>query len=94
MTHVNTFTKKTIPLGRQHHKTEFQIGPIFQRLFNQPPKFVRETNRNYHELPNTRFINYMSFGLDATVVLDFHDQRTSDPSINKAAFTYPRIAAS
>ena len=51
--------------------------------FNQPPKFVHETNRNsyqnHHELPNARFINYMSFGLDMAIALDFHDQRTRDP---------------
>ncbi|CAF3328660.1 unnamed protein product [Rotaria socialis] len=29
---------------------------------------------------NVRFTNYLSFGLDAAVVLDFHDQRIRDPS--------------
>ncbi len=69
---------------QQHRESEFQIVRTFQPLFNQPPKFVRETHRdsypNHHKLPNTRFINYMSFGLDAAITLDFHDERTRDPS--------------
>ncbi|CAF3171910.1 unnamed protein product [Rotaria sp. Silwood2] len=56
---------------------------IFQPLLN-PPKFIRETNRssyeNYQKLPNIRFINYMSFDLDAAIALDFHVERTRDPS--------------
>ena len=58
------------------------IDQIFQLLFNDP-KFARESNRlvyeNYQKLPNTRFINYMSFGLDAAVALEFHHQRTLYP---------------
>jgi hypothetical protein len=67
----------------QHYESGFQFGRIFQPVSNHP-KFVYESNRalysNHHELPNTRFINYMSFGLDAAIALDFHDQRTRDPS--------------
>ncbi|CAF3786226.1 unnamed protein product [Rotaria socialis] len=48
------------------------------------PKFVDQTNRpsyQNHQAPlNTRFTNYLSFGLDAAVVLDFHDKRIRDPS--------------
>jgi diacylglycerol kinase (ATP) len=48
------------------------------------PKFVRDTQRpsyqNHRTLPNTRFINYMSFGLDAAIALEFHDRRSRDPS--------------
>ncbi|CAF1142902.1 unnamed protein product [Rotaria sordida] len=68
---------------QQHRESGFEIGGIFEPLIRHP-KFVRESNRasyeNYHNLPNTRFINYMSFGLDAAVTLNFHDQRTRDPS--------------
>ena len=48
------------------------------------PKFVRDTDRpsyQNHPVPrNTRFNSYLSFGLDAAVVLDFHDARIRDPS--------------
>jgi diacylglycerol kinase (ATP) len=68
---------------RLYCETGLPIDQIFKTLFNDP-KFARETNRacyeNYQKLPNTRFINYMSFGLDAAVALEFHDQRTRDPS--------------
>ncbi|CAF3975423.1 unnamed protein product [Rotaria sp. Silwood2] len=69
----------------QHNrKSIFQIDRIPQ-LFAKHPKFVLEKNqaaydKNHHKLPNTRFINYMSFGLDAAITLDFHDKRTRDPS--------------
>ncbi|CAF0973691.1 unnamed protein product [Didymodactylos carnosus] len=47
------------------------------------PKFIRETNRpsyqNHTKLPNSYFIDYMSFGLDAAVILEFHDRRTRKP---------------
>ncbi len=64
-------------------ETGLPIDRIFKTLFNDP-KFARETNRasyeNYQKLPNTRFINYMSFGLDAAITLEFHDQRIRNPS--------------
>ena len=48
------------------------------------PKFVRDRNRasyqNNRALPNTRFINYMSFGLDAAIALEFHDRRKRNPN--------------
>ena len=48
------------------------------------PKFIRDTKRasfqNHRTLPNTRFINYMSFGLDAAIALEFHDRRSRDPA--------------
>lgn len=48
------------------------------------PKFIRDTKRasfqNHRTLPNNRFINYMSFGLDAAIALEFHDRRSRDPS--------------
>jgi diacylglycerol kinase (ATP) len=48
------------------------------------PKFVRESDtpsyENYQKPLNARFTNYISFGLDAAVVLDFHDKRMRDPS--------------
>ena len=48
------------------------------------PKFVRETDRassQNHPTPlNSRFTNYISFGLDAAVVIDFHESRLRDPS--------------
>lgn len=48
------------------------------------PKFIRDTTRasylNNRTLPNTRFINYMSFGLDAAIALEFHDRRKRDPA--------------
>ncbi|CAF3522313.1 unnamed protein product [Rotaria sp. Silwood1] len=73
--------KPTSPIHR-HHRTGSKISRPFQALLN-PPKFVRKTNRvcyqNHRALPNTCFINYMSFGLDAAIALEFHDQRTHDP---------------
>ncbi|CAF3419591.1 unnamed protein product [Rotaria socialis] len=55
----------------------------FLSLINHP-KFVRDRNRasyqNNRTLPNTRFINYMSFGLDAAIALEFHDRRKRDPN--------------
>lgn len=52
--------------------------------FLNHPKFVRDRNRasyqNNRTLPNTRFINYMSFGLDAAIALEFHDRRKRDPT--------------
>ncbi|UJR12886.1 hypothetical protein I4U23_017060 [Adineta vaga] len=48
------------------------------------PKFVLDTHHNsyekYSSLPNTHFMNYTSFGLDVAITLNFHDQRTQNPS--------------
>ncbi len=72
-----------VPSPPLYCETGLPIDRIFKTLFNDP-KFARETTRasyeNYQKLPNTRFINYMSFGLDAAVTLEFHDQRNRDPS--------------
>jgi hypothetical protein len=58
------------------------IERTFLSLFTHP-KFIRDTKRpsyqNHRTLPNTRFINYMSFGLDAAIALEFHDRRSRDP---------------
>ncbi|CAF1166732.1 unnamed protein product [Rotaria sordida] len=52
--------------------------------FLDHPRFVRETNllsyQNYQKPLNVRFTNYICFGLDPAVVLDFHDKRMHDPS--------------
>ncbi|CAF3119080.1 unnamed protein product [Rotaria socialis] len=68
---------------QQQHANRLPIVNTLESLFKHP-KFVREDNRalyeNHQQLPNTRFINYMSFGLDAAITLDFHDERTRDPS--------------
>jgi hypothetical protein len=52
--------------------------------FRDHPKFIHETDRpshqNYRTPLNIRFTNYISFGLDAAVVLDFHDSRMRHPS--------------
>ncbi len=59
------------------------IERTFLSLFTHP-KFIRDTKRpsfqNHRTLPNTRFINYMSFGLDAAIALEFHDRRSRDPT--------------
>ncbi|CAF1245900.1 unnamed protein product [Rotaria sordida] len=70
-------------LTQQNRKSGFQIGcPL--KLLVKHPKFVRKKHQayyeNHHKLPSTRFINYMSFGLDAAIALDFHDKRTRDSS--------------
>ena len=71
-------------LEQKVHENEFPFARHFQSLFKHSPKFVRETHREsydkYHALPNTRFINYMSFGLDAAITLNFHDERIRNPS--------------
>ncbi|CAF4292300.1 unnamed protein product [Rotaria sp. Silwood2] len=67
----------------QNHESRFHIGQILQPLLREP-KFIRENNRasyqNHRSLPNTHFVNYMSFGLDAAIALEFHDRRTHDPN--------------
>ncbi len=61
----------------------FNLERTFLSLFTHP-KFIRDTKRpsyqNHRSLPNTRFINYMSFGLDAAIALEFHDRRSRDPT--------------
>ena len=51
-------------------------------FFRNHPKFIRNADRPFyenHRTPTkTHFFNYMSFGLDAAVVLDFHARRTLD----------------
>ncbi|CAF1461454.1 unnamed protein product, partial [Didymodactylos carnosus] len=60
----------------RNHQQDFLLN-------HNNPKFVRETNRpsylNHRTLPNSYFINYMSFGLDAAIALEFHDKRTREP---------------
>ena len=62
--------------------TGSKMSRPFKRLLD-PPKFVRENDRvsyqNHRDLPNTYFINYMSFGLDAAIALEFHNERLQDP---------------
>ncbi|CAF0846433.1 unnamed protein product [Rotaria sp. Silwood1] len=64
-------------------KDDLLTNRTFLSLINHP-KFVRDRNRasyqNNRTLPNTRFINYMSFGLDAAIALEFHDRRKRDPN--------------
>ena len=52
--------------------------------FLEHPQFVRDTYASfyekYHAPVNNRFTNYLSFGLDGAVVLDFHDRRLRDSS--------------
>lgn len=63
------------------------------RLFccSVEPKFITDeyfqSNEIYSNLPNRRFTNYLSFGLDGAVVLDFHSLRKRRPSI----FTSPTM---
>ncbi|UJR29477.1 hypothetical protein I4U23_010689 [Adineta vaga] len=75
---------KLISSDEENRENQLSIVQTFQSLFKHSPKFINEIHRNsyekYHELPNTHFINYMSFGLDAAIALDFHDQRTLNPS--------------
>jgi diacylglycerol kinase family enzyme len=63
--------------------TSLSGGRTFLPLLTHP-KFIRDTKRpsyqNHRTLPNTRFINYMSFGLDAAIALEFHDRRSRDPT--------------
>lgn len=48
------------------------------------PKFMRNENHlfydNHRTPPNTFFFNYISFGLDAAIVLDYQTRRERDPS--------------
>jgi diacylglycerol kinase (ATP) len=50
--------------------------------FRNHPKFIRDADQplyeNHHTPLNMHFFNYMSFGLEAAVVLDFHARRTRD----------------
>ena len=66
----------------QQGPTSSKISRPFRALLN-PPKFVREIDRasyqNHRTLPNTCFLNYMSFGLDAAIALEFHNERLQDP---------------
>ncbi|CAF0745439.1 unnamed protein product [Adineta steineri] len=52
--------------------------------FIDHPKFIQNADQpiyeNHHTPINMFFFNYISFGLDAAVVLDFHAHRTRDPS--------------
>lgn len=71
------------PLDSANSNRNFNSERTFLSLFTHP-KFIRDTNRasyqNHRTLPNTRFINYMSFGLDAAIALEFHDRRSRNPS--------------
>ncbi|CAF3872876.1 unnamed protein product [Rotaria sp. Silwood1] len=70
-------------MTEQHDKSVFKISRILQPLPDSP-KFIRETNRssykNHQGLPNTHFVGCISFGLDAAIMLEFHAERTHDPS--------------
>jgi hypothetical protein len=74
-------TIEQIDISNQNRN--FNIERTFLSLFTHP-KFIRDTQRpsyqNHRTLPNTRFINYMSFGLDAAIALEFHDRRIRDPT--------------
>ncbi|CAF1292315.1 unnamed protein product, partial [Didymodactylos carnosus] len=71
------------PLDRWHVELESIAERQTPDVLNGP-SFLRETNRllyeNFQMLPNSYFINYMSFGLDAAIALDFHDHRARKPS--------------
>ena len=90
-----TAQAQIVPLDRWQCRLEqFEPSPSsstarsyidrIRQIFVVQPKFVQDAHRalysKHHDLPNTRFINYMSFGLDAAVALDFHDERTRNPS--------------
>ncbi|UJR32424.1 hypothetical protein I4U23_019886 [Adineta vaga] len=68
-----------------------QSENIRQRCFSfmEHPRFIRNGDlplyENHRTPINSFFFNYISFGLDAAVVLDFHARRTRDPS----GFTSP-----
>ena len=51
-------------------------------FMHNDPKFIRDADQPFyenHRAPTKmHFFNYMSFGLDAAVVLDFHARRTAD----------------
>lgn len=75
-----TFEPVTIIDATERHRSRCGCFSYFL----DHPKFVSQTNqRSYqnHSAPlNVRFTNYLSFGLDAAVVLDFHDKRLRHPS--------------
>ncbi|CAF1186739.1 unnamed protein product [Adineta steineri] len=71
------------PMDLTNSSINLNSGRSFLSFFTHP-KFIRDTKRasyqNHRTLPNTRFINYMSFGLDAAIALEFHDRRSRDPA--------------
>ncbi|CAF0784869.1 unnamed protein product [Didymodactylos carnosus] len=84
-TTTTKMTSSTIIDNKRPNKLEFcDLTHRQDFLINHnDPKFVRQTNRpsylNHRTLPNSYFINYMSFGLDAAIALEFHDKRTREP---------------
>ena len=68
--------------GDDHEENSHRRHNFFS--FLRKPKFVRHhTQIKYenHQTPiHMYFVNYISFGLDAALILDFHVQRTRDAS--------------
>ncbi|CAF1137129.1 unnamed protein product [Adineta ricciae] len=66
--------------------SDVEFGTIHRSRFSfrEHPKFIRNAELpvyDNHRAPiNSFFFNYISFGLDAAVVMDFHARRTRDPS--------------
>lgn len=73
----------TEQMDLKNSNVNLNSGRTFLSFFTHP-KFIRDTQRpsyqNHRTLPNSRFINYMSFGLDAAIALEFHDRRSRDPT--------------
>lgn len=71
---IETTTTESLNETTHRHFFSFLNHPKFIRNADQPLYENHRTPLNWH------FFSYMSFGLDAAVVLDFHVHRTDDPT--------------